>query len=779
MRTALLLTALAGLSLPALCSRPAAAEEARQTTLGKQIDGFTLDDIWGKEHTLADLADSKAIVVVFLGTECPLARLYAPRINELATEYRDQGVAFLAVDPNRQDSIAEMQNYSRVYNLGVPFLKDTGNALADQFGAERTPEVFVLDAERRIRYRGRIDDQYGLGSSTGYAQSKVRSRFLGDAIDDVLADRDVAAPATEAVGCLIGRVRTPAEDSQVTYSNQIARILQNNCVECHRPGQIAPFALMDYDEVAGWADMIAEVVREQRMPPWHADTRYGHFTNDRSMSEEEKELIFAWVKNGAPEGDRSQLPEPIEYPEGWQIGQPDEIYYMRDEPFPIPAEGTLEYQYFVVDPGWKEDKWIEVTECLLGNRAVVHHIFVFAVPAGVELPSFEGPEKSRGEFNPGTGGIELIAGAAPGTPPWFKPPGMATHVEAGTRLLFQMHYTPNGGATEDRSAIGFRFADPKTVKHDTRMNMAINFAFKIPAGADNHPVEATRTFKEDTLLLTFAPHMHLRGKAFRYELHYPDGKVETLLDVPRYDFNWQVIYMLEQPILAPAGSKLYCLAHFDNSENNLANPNPNEDVRWGDQTWEEMMIGWFSESTDIDPSQLPAGESRTERFVAAVQKEAPRVSTLLKRGAEKATQSDKDLQTFFERLVRVVPQVDRVCVTYVDGEQVRVALAAQPPVVELQLGGPGMTFAKERSALAAHAEARELTIHNQLGKDDAQDLATFAAMVGSSLHLPIVYQGKPATLNFWSKETGAFPSDAVAILRELGELAAAGATAKK
>ncbi|MBX7168232.1 MAG: redoxin domain-containing protein [Pirellulales bacterium] len=776
MRSRLLLPCLTLAAAMATMQAPALAAGLASETVGKSVANFKLQDFYGQDHQLSDLADKKAVVLVFLGTECPLAKLYAPRLQELADTYAKQGVAMVGIMSNRQDSITEIGAFARRFKLKFPILKDTGNTVADAIGAQRTPEVFLLDANRVVRYSGRIDDQYGLTVGSGYAQPKVRVRYLADAIEQVLAGKPVALASTETAGCLIGRVREVKADSEITYSNQVARILQKNCVECHRAGQIAPFSLTDYSEVAGWADMIAEVVRDGRMPPWHADTRFGHFQNDRSMSPEDKETLFAWVANGAPEGDPGQLPEPIEYAEGWQMGEPDEVIYMSDKPYKVQAEGTIDYQYFLVDPGWKEDRWIKGSECLLGNREVVHHIFVFAVPPGIDVPDFQagsegGARRDREDgFNPGAGGVELIAGAAPGTPPWMYKDDMGTHLKAGTRLVFQMHYTACGREVEDRSAVGFRWAKPGEIKHNVAMNMAINFGFKIPAGANEHPVEAQHSFKQDTLLLTFAPHMHLRGKSFKYDLRYPDGHVETLLSVPRYDFNWQVIYMLKEPLLAPAGSTLECYATFDNSEDNLANPDPTQDVRWGDQTWEEMMIGWFSQSTDVDPSQLPAGQSRTARFLAEVQKQQPKVSGLLKKAAAGAANSDIDCMKFLNRLQREVPQIDRICVTVVEENLVRVAAVAQPPVFEYQLGTSGEEFDLEETAFNMFAASPEPTMIPDLTGAQPPDLARMADVVRSSYHVPITLGGRPASVNFWSKETNAFPPEATGLLQELAKL---------
>ncbi|MBL9125541.1 MAG: redoxin domain-containing protein [Planctomycetaceae bacterium] len=555
-------------------------------SIGKEISPFTLPDFRGKERSLEDFADSKVLVVVFLGNECPLAKLYAPRLVELSKEFADKGVAFVGINSNSQDSITELAAYARQHAVEFPLLKDPGNAIADRFGAVRTPEAFVLDQDRVVRYRGRIDDQYGFQTGAGYAKPQLTRRDLAEAVSEILDGKPVSQPVLEASGCIIGRVPTKTPTGDVTYSNQIARIMQNRCVECHRPGEVAPFTLMSYEEVQGWAETIREVVNEGRMPPWSASPQYGHWANDARMSDEEKQLIDRWIENGCPQGDEKDLPEPRQYVEGWRIQQPDQIIYMADEAYEVPAEGTVEYQYFTVDPGWKEDRWIKASEARPGNRSVVHHIIVFVQPPGSDGSQFS-TRTSIGGYAPGT--LPLIAGE-----------GRAAFVPAGSKLVFQMHYTPNGSVQKDRSMIGVVFTDGATVKQRLRGGMMINFNFEIPAHADNHEVTAKTKFRKDTLMLKLTPHMHLRGKAFRFELEYPNGDREVLLDVPKYDFNWQLSYEFKEPKLIPKGSVLHGIAHFDNSAENLANPDPSKPVHWGDQTWEEMMVGFYSA---VDPNE--------------------------------------------------------------------------------------------------------------------------------------------------------------------------------
>ena len=391
-------------------SRPAADGAATLPAIGRTVDDFTLRDFRGKEHSLSQFADKPLVVLYFFGTQCPLAKHYSLRLQRMNEEYADKGVAFIGINSNVQDSLSQIENHVRVHTVQFPALKDVGNVVADRLGATRTPEVFVLDADRRIRYHGRVDAQYTFGSGVGLAAPVEKRADLQIALDELLAGKEVSVATTEPKGCIIGRVR-PQQDGEVTYSNQIARIFQNRCVECHREGQIAPFAMTNFNEVSGWGEMIAEVVEQQRMPPWHADPTFGHFQNDTRLSDHEKQQIFAWVDKGCPEGDPADLPEPIAYNETWYLPEePDEVFYMTEQPVTIQPEGTEPYRYYIVDPGFKEDKWVRLAEARPGNRAVVHHIIVFIQPPGAasEITGIRGcwsvmhPVRDRG-ISPGLG----------------------------------------------------------------------------------------------------------------------------------------------------------------------------------------------------------------------------------------------------------------------------------------------------------------------------------------------------------------------------------------
>lgn len=375
--------------------------------------------------------------------------------------------------------------------------------------------------------------------------------------------------------------------SEVTFSKDIAPIFYKNCAYCHRPGEIAPMSLLTYKDARPWAKSIREKVVDGTMPPWHADFRYGSFKNDRRLSKTESDTIIAWVDEGAKEGNPKDLPPAPRFTEGWQIGKPDVVLSMAQE-YIVPAEGVINYQYFLVPTRFTEDRWIQAAEVRPGNRAVVHHVIVFVVAP-------DALKQRLSLFRDGS--IEGLVGTAPGEEPMILPDGVGRLVKAGSILVFQMHYTPNGTAQKDRTSVGIIFSR-KPIDKAVAGGAAMNRRFAIPPGDDNYAVQSSYTFREDSHILNLMPHMHLRGKDFEYRLVYPDGTSKIILSVPRYDFNWQTRYEFKDPVAAPKGSRLECVAHFDNSSKNKWNPDPAKTVRWGPQTWEEMMIGFVGFTLD-------------------------------------------------------------------------------------------------------------------------------------------------------------------------------------
>lgn len=410
--------------------------------------------------------------------------------------------------------------------------------------------------------------------------------------------------------------------SEVTFSKDVAPILYRKCVSCHHPGDIAPMSLLIYQVARPWSSAIRQAVITKRMPPWHADPRYGQFENDPSLTQTEIELIRAWVDQGSKEGDPRDLPAPPSFLERWRIGRPDAVFSMPAA-YIVKADASDDYQDFTVPTNFKQDVWITAVELKPGNRRVVHHAHVYVAPpkspqsTAPSTPSlfdrFTFKEGSVRHIRPGVpvvddacreigeGGLpdqkfheeaEELTTFVPGRSPEVYPPGYARLIPAGSILTFQIHYAKGTGKEEqDRSSVGFIFAKAPPTKVLRRLDMDA-YLFQIPAGAPNHEVTFCYDFKENARLLAFTPHMHFRGKDMKWELMRPDARKETLLSIPHYDFNWQIEYKLRDPVAAPKGSRLIVTAHFDNSANNASNPDPTKTIRWGEPTREEMAASW-------------------------------------------------------------------------------------------------------------------------------------------------------------------------------------------
>ncbi len=550
---------------------------------GDVVPEFPATDARGRAIALREEEGgdpARAFVVAFSSKGCPIASAQAPRLAALETAYGPRGVRFLLVNSSSQEDPDAVAAFAKEAGIAFPVAVDRGQKIADLFGATRTGEIVLLDGERRVLYRGALDDQFGLAGAKRPAPDR---EYLKEALDAVLAGREPSLRTTTAAGCLIARDATPeAEDAGAVYHRDVAPILRRHCVECHRPGEVGPFSLLTYRDADGWSLMIREVVESGLMPPWHADPRYGTWKNARGLSGSEKKTILAWVDAGAPEGPEvPSEPIPPADPGRWHIGTPDLV--LRAPKQLVPASGEIRYRYAQVDTGLDEDRWVTAAEIHAGARKVVHHILAFV----------RYPRERAGEQPPIDGGLDAgyFACLVPGERPNVWPEGTAKLLPAGSRLVFQIHYTADGTPHEDVSEIGLVFAKEKPAKVVT--TRGINHrALRIAPG---DPAATYTTFWKapaDVKLLSFMPHMHFRGKSFRYEAERPDGTREILLDVPRYDFNWQATYRFAEPRTLERGTKLRVTAVFDNSAGNPANPDPTATVRWGDQTWDEMLIGY-------------------------------------------------------------------------------------------------------------------------------------------------------------------------------------------
>jgi len=429
----------------------------------------------------------------------------------------------------------------------------------------------------------------------------------------VPGEQDAQKPATD--------LTTSAKEDAggvPTFTKDVAPILYKNCASCHRPGEIGPMPLISYEDARPWAKAIRDEVSEGHMPPWHADPKHGRFQNDRSLSTSDRETLVKWANGGAPKGDAKDMPELPKFTDGWSIGTPDLVVSIP-QPYKVPADGFVEYEYIEIPVDLKEDRWIQAMEVRPGNRAVVHHVIVYARPPqperrptgfrmgpGMELPrgASGGSEEAEG---PRAKGVSLfprpqrlgatIGGFAPGNGVMAFAPGSAMLLRAGTTIVLQMHYTPNGEAATDQSKVGLFFAK-EPPKNEMRFAALMNGNFVIPAGSTGQEVKAEMTTTQDVTLRSLLPHTHLRGKSWEYTVSYPDGRSETILSVPQYDFNWQTDYVFAEPMKLPKGTTIRASAKYDNSAANKSNPDPKADVKWGDQTWEEMMFTAFVYSID-------------------------------------------------------------------------------------------------------------------------------------------------------------------------------------
>jgi hypothetical protein len=397
----------------------------------------------------------------------------------------------------------------------------------------------------------------------------------------------------------------------VTFTKDVLPVLEKNCQGCHRPGEAAPFSLLTYEQAKPWAKAMKEAVLLKKMPPWFADPHYGKFANDRSLSPKEIDTLVSWADTGAQQGDPKDAPAPVHFVEGWRIPQPEVVIEMPAA-FDIPAGGTIEYQYVVVPTGFTEDRWVQYAEARPGNPALVHHIIAFirepgskwmkdakpGVPFVPERPKEEKKKKKKDDDDAGFSG-DAVAGYAPGMLAMQLQPGQAKLIKAGSDIVFQLHYTANGKPGTDRSKLGLVFAK-ETPKERVFTLGALNAKFKIPPGDGNYQVDSQFELGTQVMLTNMQPHMHLRGKDFEYRVVYPTGEKETLLRVPNYSFSWQLAYFPVKPIVLPKGTKIECTAHFDNSPNNPNNPDAGKEVSWGDQSWDEMMIGFFDVAFDAN-----------------------------------------------------------------------------------------------------------------------------------------------------------------------------------
>lgn len=585
--------------------------------LGKKIETLPLTNLDGKAAPVSVVKDQKAVVVVFLSFDCPVSNSYAVGLTELARQYESKGVSFLAVSTS--EDLKEVKKQVAEFKIPFPVYVDPKLDTTDVLKATTTPEAFLLDQNSVLRYRGRIDNAW----SARLKKNAQTTEFdLKNALDEVLAGKDVKVPATQAIGCPVvakGAV-AKATTTTITYHKDVAPILQAHCQECHRPNAVGPFSLMNYKQAMNWADDIKSYTQDRKMPPWKP-TEGPAFHNDRKLTDAQIKTLAAWVDGGTPEGDSKDAPKPREFSDGWQLGKPDLVLTVQED-FVLGASGRDMFRCFVLPTNLEEDKYIVGFEIKPGNNRIVHHTLNFWDTTGtarkMEQDAKEkakATDQDRGPgysssmgvgFRGGAGKFGGFGGWAPGQMPRFLPEGTGYFLGKGADLVIQTHYHRNGKEEKDRLQVGLYFAK-QTIDKPYQVLIVNGFGLLqfIPAGKGDYKTKGSAIVNSDCTIHSVMPHMHLLGKNVKVTMTPPEGESKTLVKIDDWDYNWQETYWFKEPINIKAGTRLDIEATYDNSEKNPNNPrNPPGMVFIGEQTTNEMLFGFLGATTDVKGQRL-------------------------------------------------------------------------------------------------------------------------------------------------------------------------------
>lgn len=561
-------------------------------------ENITLLDATGQIQPLASASAKKARVFVFVTGECPISRSYFPLLGRLDEKWNkpDSPVSLKAVWADVTDSPAEIRKFAQEYSIGLPILVDRDGQLGERFKTKTVPEAFVLDADGKLVYRGRIDDKY---REIGRKRPEATENTLEDAVAAIVAGEPVKAAETEAIGCFY-ETYAPLKDeaAEVTYARDVAPILFANCVQCHRDGEVGPFPLATYEDAAKRARQIARVCESRLMPPWKVAERHGEFEGQRTLTEKQIDTLKRWAAGDRAQGDLADMPQQPKFPEGWFLGEPDLIVEMPAE-FEVPADGPDLYQNFVIPLDIPEDKYVATVEFKPGAASVVHHSLLYLDKNGAARAlDKKTPEPGYGTFGgPGFLPTGSIGGWSPGKTPRKLPEGLGRLLGKGSDLVMQIHYHPSGKVEKDRSKVGIYFVDKP--KQEAFALWTSSFMHDIPPGESDYQLTASYTLTHDVTMLSIIPHMHLLGQTMNVIAELPDGTTRELLHMPQWDFNWQDEYVYAEPFQLPKGTKIVSVATYDNSEDNPSNPSsPPQRVTWGEETNDEMLYCFFLVTTD-------------------------------------------------------------------------------------------------------------------------------------------------------------------------------------
>jgi len=547
------------------------------------------------DSTLPDRESATVRVYLFLSLDCPISNYYLHELNQLHEEFAPEGVQLIGLVSGLVSTPEEIEQHQKEFAVRFPLLCDRNNELSRQWGATHTPQAIVVDEHNRLVYSGRIDDLY---ADIGRKRLKPSQYDLKNVLMAMTLDEPVPVRHTQPIGCPIPQAVNGSSD-EVTYHGAIAALFYRACAECHRPGQVAPFSLLSYEDARSHAAQIRLAVEKNLMPPWKAAKGYGHFKNERFLTASERQLIYAWIDGGMPEGNPDVGPSPPEYQSDWQLGAPDLILTMP-EAFEVPAGGPDIYQHFVIPTGLLQDRLVRAVEFQPGAVEVVHHAGLFLDPDG-HARKLDAEDPAPGYSSLGVPGFPTrgsLGSWGPGRLPNPLPDGMGRPLWKNSDLVMQIHYHPTGRAMKDVSRVGIYFAPPEANQFVCEIIVA-DVDLTIPAGADDHIHRAEYVLPVDTTLLNTNPHMHLLGKSAKCYAVLPDGTEQPLIHIPQWDFYWQTEYVYEKPVRLPAGTKLVLECSFDNSKGNPLNFNdPPQTVYWGDYSTDEMAICYFRVTAD-------------------------------------------------------------------------------------------------------------------------------------------------------------------------------------
>jgi len=545
-----------------------------------RVGDFSLIDHRGDFHQLSRYADKKAVVIYVCDNNCETSQSAAPVLQALREKYLDQSVAFLMLNSHPSDTRESVLIQTKKSGSEIPVLMDVSQLVAESLKISRTGEVLVINPRRmELLYRGAVNREL---STAAVSSSSKNPDYLDQVLSAVLKDKPLPTDASSAKGsALVMDALQASHNREISFVDDIVPILKERCVSCHKENGVAPWAMSSYEMVRGWSAMMRETLLTRRMPPGQIDYKdIDKFVDVHHITDEEMITLVHWIDQGALNKDKIDPLLEIEPRNSeWALGEPDLIVEFPTQE--IPASGVIDYKFIPVTIGLDEDKWVRAYEFNIGDKTALHHVVAYT------------QDRKQQKQNPSGGGSRTnFGGYAPGREHMVFDANSGVLLKKDMRFMVQFHYTTTGRAVRDNTRLGLYFRDTPPVRNLSR-TAVMSGDFVIPPGVADYPVSASATLPKDVYLYGFAPHMHYRGKRIKFTANFPDGSTESLLSIPNFQHNWQMNYRLRAPKFLPAGTIIVADGAFDNSPLNPLNPDPSQEVKWGDQVWDEMFIAWM------------------------------------------------------------------------------------------------------------------------------------------------------------------------------------------